>query len=194
MPANVFTVDVDFKKVEKFIKAGTFSRVLNKHATRQLLGFGTVVKSVLKRKLAAGIDGPALGVQQYIKGNQKLLVHTSRFLNAARFQYWKEQHGIMGVQVGWFEGSTLRGLPYPKLATILEEGREWSPTDGERLAVAMKVKASGAAPKPSGDKKSMWRIPPRPFFDKVMEDPIVMKKFIESGANVLERTMKELIG
>lgn len=190
---HVFTIDIDYKKFEKFIKSGKFSKTLNKHAARQLLGFGTTVKHRVKRMLASGIEGPALGVHRYIKGGNKLLVHTSQFLNAARFQYWKEPMGIMGIQVGWFEGATQNGLPYPKLATMLEEGRTWYPSQGERLAVAMKAKAAGA-PKPSGDKKALWVLPARPFISKIMEDPFILKKFGDAGDKVLDRTMKELLG
>jgi len=168
-----------------------FQGVFNKHVSRQLLGFGTFVKNEIKRRMRSGIEGPKLGVQQYIKGGQKLLVHTSGFLNAAKFKYNREGPGLIGIEVGWLGGSTARGYPYPKLAATMEVGREWSPKPSERLAVAIKARESGA-PSPQGDRKEKWRIPPRPFLGKIVTDKLVLKKFNYAGEQVIERTLKEV--
>ena len=192
MPATVITIDVDTSKLRKFIRSGQLERVLNKHVSRQLLGFGTFVKAELKRKIRGGITGQVLGVQRYIKGHGKLLVHTEGFVNAARFKYHRDEIGLVGIQVGWFDGESSRGLDYPRLAKILEEGREWTPTQKERIAVAIKAREAGA-PKPTGRRKERWRIPGRPFLGNLVTDKVVLRKFEDSARKALDRTLKELM-
>jgi len=194
MPSSVaITIHVDTKGLKKFIKSGEFKRVLNKHVSRQLIGFGTFVKAELKRRIRGNqVAGALLGVQKYIKGHGRLLVHTSKFVEAARFKYHKEQIGLTGIQVGWFEGQSDRGLAYPELAKILEGGRTWVPTDKERMAVAIKAREAGA-PKPTGKRKEVWRIPARPVLGNLLRDRVVLRKFDGAAREALDRTLKELM-
>lgn len=190
MPA-AFEIVIKDEEVKKFFKSGRLVRAINKHATRQLLGFGTEVKAEIRRTLRSGIPGSPLGVQQYIKGNGKLLVHSGRFLNSVSFKYKSETAMIRGIEVGWHKGSTNKGYPYSKLIEIFEHGRTWKPSDGERQAVALRAKAAGA-PVPSGSRKETWTIPARPFLGNIQNSPKLQSKFMALGEKILKRAVDEL--
>jgi hypothetical protein len=184
---------IDDKGFEKALHSRRFLGLINKHGARQLLGFATFVKSEIRRRLQSGIAGPPLGVQQYIKGNGKLLVHTHGFMNSAGFRYNKIGRGAIGVEVGFITGNAPSGIGYSQLAAIFENGREWIPSPAERMAVAIKAKMAGAPP-PDGNTKSVWTIPKRPFLTKILQDPVVLKKFEIAGERTLERALKEFMG
>lgn len=194
MPGPIITMTIDDKGLMKALKKRKLGALINKHGARQLLGVATFVRNEIKRRIRSGdIDGPALGVQQYIKGHKRLLYHTGGFASAAKFKYIKGGLGQIGVEVGWMSGATSTGLSYPDLATILEEGNEWEPSEAQRIAVAIKAKEAGAPP-PSGDRKRVWTTPKRPFLEKILNDDVVLNKFEIAGEKTLDRALKEFMG
>lgn len=194
MPA-FFEITIDNKALIKTFDPARFQRVFNKHASRQLLGFGAFVKTAITRYITDGkVIGQGLGVQQYLKGGDtRLLIHTGKFASAVKFKYVNPSGSVLGIDVGWISGQTASGYAYPKLAALMENGGEFTPTEAQRKAVAIKARRSGAPP-PTGDRKAVWKIPPRPVLAPLMASKITEARFVTAAQRVITHTMREMMG
>lgn len=190
MPTAIITIDWKDDDIKKFLNSKLFVSKFNMHMSRQLIGFIAFMKAQVQRQMRNG-GYPGNNIQRYIKGSDRVLFDTERFVNAIKAQYLKGDEAVVGAEIGWLDGRTSRGLSYPRLASILQEGREWAPTPKERKAVAVKAK-KGGAPDPEGDPMEKWRIPPRPFLADAFMRQEVYEKFTNSVVRAVQNTCADL--
>ena len=191
MASIKMTMTVDDKGLIKNLSK--FEQVLQRNVKKEYHPLGNFVKARMKQTILNGINGPSLGVQKYIKGNNKLLVHTRKFANAITYRSFSYDSGLSGISVGWTSGATSTGLSYKKLISMSESGREWIPSEKERLSLASQLKDT-SAPKPVGDRKATWRLPPRPFLENIVQDEVILNKFVNVVTRSIDNTLKEIIG
>ena len=166
-----------------------FRAAFNKRASQQLLSFGVYAQRLVKEKLAGG-DFAALGIQAFIKGHGTPYLESGQFIRSHRFKYYKEGRSVLGVAVGIFEGTSNRGLPYLRLAEMLQGKptvRAWAPTESERRAVFAK-----AGPHPSYPSKPMWSIPARPYLLEAIGTIEVANKFADAMTQAFEIAMTDV--
>lgn len=179
MPVSI-TIDIDDAQIRRFFSRDGFVRAFNKRFAQRLAGFHSHMKAQIKQQMRSG-SYPPLGLQQFIaaggpKSPTKTLRDTDGLMNALRAHYARESEYVTGMDFT-FEGTNAKGFPYAALAKMLEEGRTWTPTQGERLKLFLMARDS-AAPEPDGKPKMTWSIPGRPFLTDTFSRPEVLEDFV----------------
>jgi hypothetical protein len=188
------SIDIDDAEVKRFFAPNGFIKKFNKHFSQQMLGFHKHMKSEIRKQMDSG-KYPPLGITQYIgrsgvREPTKVFHDTGRFKESLKAHYVRESRYLSGVDFA-FEGVSPNGLPYNKLAWILEEGRTWVPTEKERTAVAMMAKRRGA-PEAEGEVKAQWTIPARSFLRDTFATDAVMTDFVNKTFRAMELAHAEL--
>jgi len=187
------TVEWRDSQFREFFKGPEFISAFNKHFSQQVIGFISRTKATLQHQMDSG-SYPQLGITQYIalagqKPANKVLRDTERFRNSLKGHYVRDSEYLTGVDFA-FEGVSSKGLPFSRLAVILEEGRDWTPTNRERNKIAMDASNVGA-PEPEGPPKLQWRIPSRPFIrDTFTKDDLIID-FLMRTTRALELAIRQ---
>ena len=191
--ATTITIEWNDRQVVEFFKSQAFVAAFNKHFSQQVIGFISRSKAALQRQMDNNGYLP-LGITQYIaaagpKSPTKVLRDTDRFRNSLKGHFIRENDYLSGVDFG-FEGTSAKGLPFSKLARILEEGRTWVPTSRERFKIAMDA-ARRDAPEPEGKPKPMWIIPGRPFIYDTFTRPEILNDFFQKTFDAVVLAARE---
>lgn len=190
-PIFSITVRIDDRQARRMFNSAMFVPTFNKHMSRQLFNFGNYAVKRVRDSITGG-SYASLGVQQYLKGSAKPLVHTGQLSNGFTYKFDRLGVGpVVGMTVGPKQEMHSSGISMAKLAQIQHDGTSFTPTPQQRIAVAMKALRAGA-PLPEGAPKPTWNIPSRPFMARAMMRPEVIKTFIHYGTVAINRTFSEL--
>ena len=176
-------IHIDDREFRRMMNQQRFVPVFNKHMSQQFLSVGERAKYFIRKSIDEGGFAP-LGVWQYIKGHDTVLINTRSLGDGFTFKFFKQAQGaVVGIRV-MPTGQHPSGLSMTKIAEIMQSGTSFTPTLAQRQAVAIKASAAGAPP-PEGQKKEVWTIPPRPF----MQRAILSDVFINDLQRRVQRTL-----
>jgi hypothetical protein len=183
-------ISIDDREFRRLMNSARFVPTFNRQMSQQFLSIGEHAKRAIRHQIE-GEDYAPLGVWRYIKGSDAVLIYTGSLSKGWTYSFTRQSGGaVVGIRIKP-TGTHSSGLPMSKIAEILHNGAQWAPSKAQRQALAIRAAAAGAPP-PVGQKKEIWRIPPRPF----LKDALTSTKFLERvqrhSIRALHRTFRDL--
>lgn len=186
------TFTIPKKEEQKIVRLTKFPKVFRKHLSHTLRGFGSYAMHKVRTEIRNGsfeAQGPA---QVIIKGHGSVLRMSGALHNAVKFKYIRSG-SMLGIEVFIEDKPVSSGstISMPQLASILHNGKSWTPTQAERAALAKKIRSAGGGP-PSGSPQPRYNIPARPFLVNALNKPEVFNRFGDSCGKAIGRAINEL--